>query len=408
MNETLKTESDSAETIGRLLLLVLIGISSIGPVTLNGVLPANTVIMQEFSVSYALVQAVVTVYLVAIFVSQLILGSLADRFGRRPIMIAALMIFTVGSALCATATSMEMLLLYRFIQGFGGAVCMFLPRTIVRDIYPVDKAASMIGYMTTAMMVAPLFGPAAGGWITDNFNWRLIYVGLAVFGCLLVLLAYSFQYETLKARQLSVVEQDRGKVSRPYFELLNSRRFQGYMILHAGAVGVYFTFLAGAPFVAMESRGLSASQYGIWFAMVAIGYLSGNLIAGRFSVRVGAVRMIKLGLIPLIGGTVLFWVFSGWQHPIALFLPMNIIAISNGMSLPNMVSLAMSIRPELSATASGLTGSAQMFCGVLCTLIVGYMLPYADYWLFIVISACCLLAVAGYLLASSSPNADHH
>jgi len=396
-----------SESIGRMLLLVLICISGIGPVTMNGVLPANTAIMQEFNVEFASVQAVLTVFFIATFVSQMVLGPLADRIGRRPVMMGGLSIFAIGSFLCSTATSMEMLLLFRFVQGFGAAVCTFLPRTIVRDIYSVDKAASMIGYMTTAMMLAPLFGPATGGWVTDNYSWRLMYVGLSVIGVLLVLLAYRFQYETVREKPNPSAAADSGvKTSHPIVELLKSRRFQGYMVLQAGAVGVYFAFLSGAQYVAMESRGLSASEYGIWFAMVAIGYLSGNLIAGRFSVRVGAVGMIKYGLIPLVVGTLLFWILSGWRHPFALFFPMLILAVSNGMSLPNMMSLTMSIRPELSATASGLTGSAQVLCGVVLTMIVGAMIPQGDFWLFIVISVACLMSLTGYMIAMSSPNAD--
>ena len=403
------TESHKSESIGRLLLLVLIGVSAIGPVTMNGVLSANSAIMQEFSVDYAVVQAVVTVYLVATFISQLILGPLADRIGRRPVMIGAMSIFVVGSVLCSLASSMEWLLVFRFVQGFGAAVCVLLPRTIVRDIYPVDKAASMIGYMTTAMMVAPLFGPFAGGWITDNYSWRLMYAGLAFLGIVLVLLAYLFQYETLAdTNHAQTAAEAESRFWRSIIELLKSRRFQGYMALQAGAVGGYFAFLAGAPYVAMENRGLSASQYGLWFMLVAIGYLIGNLIAGRFSVRVGAIGMIRIGLIPMVIGTLMFWVLSGWQHPAALFLPMNLIAISNGVSLPNLVSLAMSVRPELAASASGLTGSAQISCGVALTLIVGIMLPRADYWLYVVISFSCLLAIAGFLIARSSPNADPH
>ena len=197
---------------------------------MNGVLSANSAIMQEFSVDYAVVQAVVTVYLVATFISQLILGPLADRIGRRPVMIGAMSIFVVGSVLCSLASSMEWLLVFRFVQGFGAAVCVLLPRTIVRDIYPVDKAASMIGYMTTAMMVAPLFGPFTGGWITDNYSWRLMYAGLAFLGIVFVLLAYLFQYETLADTNHA---QSAAEVDVPFrrsiVELLKSRRFQGYM-----------------------------------------------------------------------------------------------------------------------------------------------------------------------------------
>jgi len=316
------------------LLLLLVGISAVGPMAMNGVLPATSAVMVELSTRFEVVQMVLTVFLIANLVSQLVLGPAADRYGRRPVMLLSLCVFTLGSIGCAAAQNIESLLVARFIQGVGGAVCMFLPRTVVRDIYSQNKAASVIGYITTAMMVAPLFAPAFGGWITDEYSWRYMYVALAMFGLVLLMMCYRYQYETLASlngsdlqpdlqpEQLSVKWPDKGPDKGPDKELdkeldkgpdkgpdkeLGKRRdkkpaffssslillkdpaFKACALMLAGTVGVYYSFLAGAPYVALESRGMSASSYGVWFSLVAIGYLSGNFIAGRFSASSDAI-----------------------------------------------------------------------------------------------------------------------
>lgn len=387
-------------TLSTPLLLVLVAISAVGPMALNGVLPATGAIMLELSTQYETAQLVLTVFLFANLVSQLIMGPLADLHGRRPIMLINLLIFIIGSVICYVASSIECLLFGRFVQGIGVAACVFLPRTIVRDVYSSGKAASMIGYMTTAMMVAPLFGPALGGWITDTLNWRFMYSGFALLGCMLLLAAYKYQYETLPSKLPAVASTVDKLASKPSFfrsstVLLKDPQFLACTLMQSGAVGVYYSFLSGAPYVAIESRGMSASSYGIWFAMVAVGYLSGNFTAGRLSERVGVQRMILLGLFPYTVGIGLFWALLSLDHPLALFLPMLILAYSNGMSLPSMITLAMSIRPSLAASASGLAGSAQTAFGVALSLVAGLIIPAGDYWLFVLITFSGCVALFG-------------
>ncbi len=384
--------------LGGPLLGVLIAVSAIGPLALNGVLPATSAVMTELETRYGVAQLVLTVFLTANLVSQLVLGPAADRHGRRPVMLFSLLVFVIGSLVCASAISIEMLLAGRFVQGVGGAVCVFLPRTIVRDIYTQGRAASVIGYMTTAMMVAPLFGPAMGGWITDHASWRLMYVGLAGLAALLMLAGWRFQPETLSSLRGDNPHTRQGSFFASSGILLRDGGFVSCTCMLAGSVGVYYGFLSGAPYLAMESRGLSASTYGIWFAMVAVGYLSGNLVAGRLSERLGVQRMIFIGFVPFLSGVTLFWVLFPLHHPVALFLPMMLVAFSNGMSLPNMIMVAMSIRPELAASASGLAGSAQTAFGVVLSVAVGYLLPMGDRWLFVLLSLSAAVSVMGLLM----------
>lgn len=378
----------------RVPLLLLVVVSALGPLVMNGVLPANTVIMRELVTNYGLVQLVLTVYLLANMLSQLWLGVLSDQFGRRPVMLFALLVFALGSFWCALANSIELLLLGRFIQGFGAAVCTFLPRTIVRDMYSRDRSASVIGYMTTAMMVAPLFGPAIGGWVTDVSSWRFMYTGLGVVGIFVVLLCFLFQGETL-------VTDDSGKPSASFIassrRLLSSREYNGLALIICGSAGAYYAFLGGAPYVVMELFDYSASSYGRYFMFVAIGYICGNFLAGKFSVKVGTERMIVLGMLPFWVGIVLFWLLMWWQQPLALFIPMFFIGVSNGTCLPNLMSAMMSVYPDLSGAASGLAGTLMTGIGIVFTLLLTFFLRDSALALYIVITGAALMATSGFL-----------
>ncbi len=380
------TSNEPLTTSERILLpsiWLLIGISAIGPIAMNGVLPANTAIMAELETEYGTVQLVLTVYLLASLVGQVVLGNLADQLGRRPIMIFSLAIFAVGGFLCAASNSIETLLAARFIQGIGASACTYLPRTIVRDVYARDKAASVMGYMTTAMMIAPMFGPAIGGFTTDHYSWRWLYFGLGSIGVFFCIASFLFQHETMAARKAGVAKITLLKAGGILFK---ERAFVSSALTLSGAVGGYFCFLAGAPFVVMESRGYSPSVYGAWFAMVAVGYLSGNFCAGKFSAQFGTRKMIRISMVPGLISVCLFWVLSGWSHPLGLFIPMMFLAFSNGLGIPNINSAAMSVRTDLMSSASGLAGALHLGFGVLITYAMSRFLPFGDYWLYVFIT----------------------
>lgn len=357
-------------------LWLLVVISAMGPIMINGILPANSAVMNEFGVSYALVQWTLTIFMVATLVAQPILGYWADQWGRRPVMILSLCLFAVGCFVSATASSMSLLLFGRFLQGFGGAVCTFLPRTIVRDLYSRDRAASMIGYMTMAMMMAPLFGPAFGGWVTDTFDWRYLYAILGLIGVVVSFFAWRSLVETAKASHT----QQKVSFFQAAKTLLVIAEFRAFAFLTAGSVGVYYAFLGSAPYLIMEQGGVSASVFGRFFIVVAVGYLSGNTVAALFSEKVGAMGMIRLGQIPLVLGTLGFWLTLAFDSPVAIYFPMMFIAFSNGMSLPNLISGAMSVHEPLAASASGIMGALQTAVGIIMTVVLGVLLPHSAIW----------------------------
>ena len=383
-----RTEADIPVRQPPLWLLVVI--SALAPITMNGVLPANTAVMHALNTNYSMAQLTLSIYLFASMISQVVLGNLADRRGRRPVMIGGLILFGCGGVVCAVAPGIEILLAGRFIQGFGSSVCVFLTRTIMRDVHPKDKAASAIGYMITAMMVAPLFGPALFGWITDVSSWRIMYVLLALAGFALAWLSYRHQHETLRTEHKP---KQSGWQSNK--DLLQEREYLAYVLIMCGSVGIYYCYLAGALYVVMELRNHSATTYGTWFSMVAIGYLAGNFIAGRFSESLGTQKMLVLSMVPLIIGVIMFWAFSGTDHLMGLFLPMLLIGLSNGVCLPNLTSAAMSVHSDSAGIASGLLGTLQIGTAIVITLALSATLQQSELPLYIAITLSGVLALLG-------------
>nr|CAA6827123.1 MAG: Bcr/CflA family efflux transporter [uncultured Thiotrichaceae bacterium] len=374
---------------------LLVFIAALGPISMNGVLPANLAVMEDLSVSYGQAQLVLTVFLISMLLFQLVSGSLSDRFGRRAVMIGGLTLYCVGGLACSTAQSIEWLLLGRFIQGAGGAVCISMPRAMVRDSLPLDQAASAIGYLTTAMMIAPLVAPALGGWLTETMGWRWMYGWITAAGFLILLVAI---FKLAETHSKSAREQAAYSFNHAFKALMSDRKFLAPMLVLGGSAGVYYAFLAGAPYVTINLYGYSPSEYGIWFACTGIGYMAGNFTAGRWAVRLGAERMVKLGMIPLFISIFLLWVLSPWPLAFALFIPAFAFAFSNGICIPGLTSICLGIKPEFAGTASGLLGVAQLGIGVMLGTILGAMLDESATPLFVMMTLSLLITIAGLLI----------
>ncbi len=374
---------------------LLVFVSALGQISMNGVLPANVAVMADLSVNYGQAQLVLTVFLVAMLLFQLVSGSLSDRFGRRAVVIAGLALFCVGSLLCATANSIEWLLLGRFIQGSGAAACVSMPRTMVRDVLAQDKAASAIGYLTTAMMIAPLLGPALGGWLTQTLGWRWMYGLITVLGVLVLFIAV---FRLVETRPAATPGQDDYRFSAAFKSLMTDRRFLAPMLVMSGSAGVYYVYLAGSPFVAISLYGYTPAEYGMWFASTGVGYMSGNFFAGRWSEKIGAERMVKLGIIPIFISVFLMWALSPWPFAFALFIPAFVFAFSNGMCIPNLAAIGLGVQPKFAGTASGLLGVAQLGVGVAFSSILGVIIAESALPLFTLMTVCLVIVVVGLLI----------
>lgn len=372
---------------------LLILLAGVGPLGMNITLPATTDIMLELESGYGLAQMVLTVYLLATAVAQLFLGQLSDLYGRRPVMIGGFAVFCAGSVICALATDIHVLLAGRVIQGMGGSVGISLSRVIVRDVYDREKSASLIGYITMAMVVTPMLGPLAGGLLTEYISWHWIFWFTAALAAALLVLVLHYLHETRKPLEEGVA---RAGMLASFGELAREPAYLGYIGLIAAASGMYFVYLGGAPYIFTELMNISPSKMGLYFMLNAVGYAMGNFASGRCTIRVGSYRMVVAGLMVSGVGLVFLWGFYGVMHPLAMSLPMLLITLSNGLTLPGATSASMSVRPELSGAASGIAGALQIGVAALLTLIIGFLQNEGQARLFLIMTACALFSVFAY------------
>ncbi|MVO16981.1 multidrug effflux MFS transporter [Parasedimentitalea huanghaiensis] len=348
-------------------LILLAGISALG---MNVFLPSLPGMAVYFEADYRLMQLSVALYLAVNAVVQVIVGPISDKIGRRPVILAGIVFFLLATLGCIMSPTAEIFLLFRMAQAVV-AVAMVLSRAAVRDLYDADQAASMIGYVTMGMAVVPMIGPAIGGALDQAFGWTANF--WLLFGMGLIILAFTyFDFgETAHKSGKTLVAQ-----FREYPELLRSPRFWGYSLASGLSSGAFFAYLGGAPFVGTEIYGLNTAQLGLYFSAPAVGYFAGNFLSGRYSMRIGINRMVFWGCwINGIGVALsLALAFAGLDNVYTFFGFMTFVGVGNGMAIPNSTAGALSVRPHLAGTASGLSGALMLGLGAALSAFAGWVL----------------------------------
>ena len=274
-------------------LILLAGASAL---TMNIFLPSLPSMTIYFGTEYAVMQLSVAVYLGFSAFLQLFIGPISDKLGRRPVLLWGIALFCVATLGCLLTSNVYVFLVFRMAQAVI-AVAMVLSRAVVRDMYPQDQAASMIGYVAMGMAVVPMIGPAIGGMLDQYIGWQANFWLLLVVGVALFWLVYRDLGETATSTDNTIAQQ-----FREYPELLKSPRFWGYCLASAFGSGAFFAYLGGSPFVATSVFGLSPAKMGMFFAAPSLGYFVGNYLSGAHSARIGVNRMVLWGSLLIVLG----------------------------------------------------------------------------------------------------------
>lgn len=351
-------------------ITTLVLIAGVGALNMNIFLPSLPSMAVWFQAEYATVALAISAYLAVTAVLQLFIGPLSDRYGRRPVILVSVSLFVLATIGCYLSTTIEVFLSFRFMQAVI-ASGLVLSRAVVRDMVGPDRAASMIGYVTMGMSVVPMIGPLLGGELDSAFGWHGSVGVLIGFGLLVLALSWADMGETNHAPSSSF-----GAQFRTYPELLRARRFWGYALVAAFASGAFFAFLGGGPFVATQILGLSPETMGRYFSLIAIGYMFGNYLSGRYVAQVGLNRMMLMGAATAAGGALLSIVMFGvgLMHPLSLFIPMALVGMGNGLALPSANAGLVSVRPHLAGSASGLGGALMIGGGAALSAVTGALL----------------------------------
>ena len=360
------------------LLVLLMAMTSIGPTTLNVVVPALPQMANRLASDVATIQLAVTVYLLALAAGQLVMGPLSDRFGRRPVVLAGLALTAAASVLAISVGTVGSLIVARVLQAFGASAGIVVSRAIIRDLFDRNRAAAMLGLVATVMVVVPTLGPLIGGLLETGFGWEAIFLFTAITSTLVVVWAAIALPET------------RGRHAPPgaqqgFFHdltgLARSAKFGGYVCAGAFGSATFFAFLGGGPHVIITLMNRSPAEYGVWFAVCSIGYMAGNFGASRLSTRYGIDRLIWWGIGFEAAGVVLSAILAAFAMPwgpIIVFGPQLIVNFGNGLLLPGAISGAVSVRAQAAGTAAGIIGFTQMALGAAIAQYAGTLMAESD------------------------------
>lgn len=379
-------------------IVTLVLIAGLGALNMNVFLPSLPAMAEYYRTDYAIIQLAVSAYLAMTAVLQLFAGPLSDRYGRRPVLIGGIIIFIIATIAAALAPTVEMFLFFRLLS--ASVVTGFtLSRAIVRDMVPLEQAASMIGYVTMGMTLVPMIGPPIGGLLEESLGWQSVFYFTALAGVAVLLVVVFDLQETNQQQSTSMGDQ-----FRAYPELFTSRRFWGFSFSALFASGTFFAFLGGAPYVARVHLDLAPSTLGLYFFFIALGYMTGNFISGRYATRLGVFRMMFMGAIVACFGVILalVWFYLGFEHAAGFFGPLLFVGMGNGLTLPSANAGMVSVRPGLAGSAAGLGGAIQIGGGAALSVLAGILLtpqsgPFPLLWLMFaatVIGIACTIYTA--------------
>lgn len=343
-----------------LAILVLALLLSIQPVTTDLYLPALPALTRSLGAAVSAAQLTLSGLLLAFGCSQMVWGPLSDRFGRRPILLAGLFIYTAASLGSALAPSMALLILWRIAQGAAMGAVVMCARAIVRDLYtPHEGARAMSKALTGLGVVACICAPL-GGLLSEWLGWRAALLAVTAYGAATLAVVVLRMPETLAHRNPQAL-QPRALVGT-WAQVLRSPTFWAFSLQTTATYGGLFTFLASSSFVYIDVLGITRTQYGWVMASACVAYLAGTFLCRRLLVRHGLPRTVAIaGALSVAGGTLMAAVAAlGWHQPWALLLPFYLFMLGHGIHQPCGQSGAVGPFPKAAGVASALNGFMMM------------------------------------------------
>jgi DHA1 family bicyclomycin/chloramphenicol resistance-like MFS transporter len=376
-------------------LITLTLLTALSALTLNMLLPSLPSMARDLAARESVTALAVSGYMLASALFQLTLGPLSDRFGRRRVMLGALMIFVAASVGCMLAQDVAVLLACRVMQAviIAGTV---VSSAVIRDRHSAIESAAKLSLIASAMGVAPMLGPMLGGLVEVTLGWRSVFALYAGLGGALLVLAWADMGET-RAPGLPAPKWGDG------LALLQSARYWSHVLCMAFSVGAFYVFVTGVPYVAAAVWGLSPAEVGIGLGSITGGFIVGAAISARQARRLGMGVMLASGRAVSVTAVALaLAVFAaGVSHPLALFGLTLFVGLGNGLTLPAANAGTMSVRPDLAGTAAGLSGALSMAMGAVLSTLTALVVersatPTA---LLAVIMGCVLLSLVAALVA---------
>ena len=376
------TPDTKSQLTGHLLAL-LAGLAALGALATNIILPAFPQMATELRTSVKDLSATLASFFVAFAVGQLFVGPLSDRFGRKWLVVSGLLVFVLGSAVCAMASNLSQLVVGRIVQALGVCATSVLSRAIARDLFEGDKLARALSLIMVAMAAAPGFSPLLGGALNSLLGWRSIFGLVAALALVLGIVYMRTLGETHSTEKRAILSLP--AVLKTYSQLLADRQFIAPALSVSLVIGSLYMFFSMAPALLMEGFGFSPLGLSLFFASTVFVVFGAGVMAPRLSKRCGQIWAARSGILIALAGSVAL--LLGWQNIYYFSGAMTVFLM--GMGLINPLGTAITLQPfgQKAGAASALLGFLQMGCAA-AAIGIALALPVPLYTGF-----CIVLAV---------------
>jgi len=333
-------------------------------------LPALAATGATLGASPSHVGLTMSVFMLSLAITPLVYGPISDRVGRKPVIIFGLALFVVASLACAAAQSLPMLLVCRAVQGVGAASTA-TTFAIVRDLFDEDSGRAKIGGVMIAINVVTVIAPSAGAALLTVGSWRLIYAVQAVAGLMLIPTVLFGLAESAKLGATSRIAIS--AIAKDYLRIITHPVSMPFILVGAAAGSAVFAYVTGSSLYFISVAGLQPKQYGLIFSACSAAVMFGAFLDGQLGKRgVATADVLTVGLVLLFvaSGTMLVTTLAGVSPPALVAAMLMIVALSFGLSMPNLMNATMQPLPDVAGAVSAAAGTIQLTSGAIASGVV--------------------------------------
>jgi MFS transporter, DHA1 family, multidrug resistance protein len=389
------SQSNAIERSPALLTLLLAALTGLTALSIDMSLPAMPQLQHSFGAGVSSVQLTLSIFLTGYALGQMVCGPLSDRWGRRPVLLAGLAVFTVAGFVCAGSTSLPMLVAARFVQGMGASVGPVVARAVVRDRFDSRRAAAVLSQMTQVMIIAPLLAPTLGGYLLVRSGWPAIFLVLGASGALMCLLCWRFLPETAGAGR------DEGGAEATSFrgglrEVLRHRVSLRHALTTCFVYAGMFAYVGSSPFVLMDGFGVAEQNFGYFFALTAAALLvSATLNRSLLKRHTSSLLILRGGVFVIFaaGAALALSAWFGVGGLAGVLVPMMGYMFGQGLVMPNATAAAMAPHGQSAGIVSSVMGALQTAGGALAGYLVGAFYDHTPLSLAVTVAAFASLTL---------------
>jgi len=364
------------------LTLILAGLAAIGPFSVDTYFPSFGAIAEHFGVSLLQVQSTLSYYLLALAFMMLFHGALSDSFGRRPVILASLAVYTAASLGCALAPSFAWLLGFRVLQGFAAGAGVIVGRAIIRDTFEGAQAHKLMAQVTMLFGLAPAVAPILGGYLHSFFGWQSVFIFLALFGAVILAASATSLSETLPREARTPFHP--APLARTYLSIFRNLRFVALVLSLGLGFGGFLLYVASAADFVLGILGLSEMGFAWLFIPLVIGLVGGSWLVNLTAGYVEPNRLAFYGYLLMFGGAVFNLAYTALFTPQVPWAVLPLVAYTLGVALqaPIVTLYALDLFPKNRGLAASLQGFLQtmLFAGIsslVVPLVIGSGFRYA-------------------------------